>query len=45
MLCTDILRVELQGDAQQMATFQQVVADHLRRMASSEELVIDWHQA
>ena len=45
MLCTDILRVELQGDAEQMATFQQVVADHLRRMASSEELVIEWHQA
>ncbi|WP_226944807.1 DUF2218 domain-containing protein [Pseudomonas sp. FME51] len=22
--------------------YQQVVADHLQRMASSEELVIDW---
>ena len=45
MLCTDILQIELHGDADQMATFQQVVADHLRRMASSEELVIDWQQA
>lgn len=45
MLCTDILRVELQSDEQQMATFQQVVADHLRRMNSSQELVIDWQQA
>lgn len=45
MLCTDILRVELQSDAEQMPTMQQVVADHLQRMASSEELVIDWQPA
>lgn len=44
MLCADILRVELQSDEQQMPTFQQVVADHLQRMASSEELVIEWQQ-
>lgn len=42
MRCTDILWVELQSDAEQMLTLQQVVADHLRRMASSEELVINW---
>lgn len=45
MLCADILQVELHGDAEQMATFQQVVADHLRRMDSSQELAIDWQQA
>lgn len=44
MLCADILRVELQSDEQQMPTLQQVVADHLQRMASSQELVIEWQQ-
>ena len=45
MLCTDILQVELHSDVEQISQLQQVVADHLRRMASSEELVIDWQQA
>ena len=45
MLCTDILRVELEGEAEQMPVFQQVVADHLQRMASAEDLVIEWQQA
>ena len=36
------LRVELAGDAEQMPTFQQVVADHLQRMAGKEELVVEW---
>lgn len=44
MLCTDILRVELHSDEEQTPRFQQVVADHLQRMASSEELVIEWQQ-
>lgn len=44
MLCTDILQVELQSDAEQMPTLQQVVENHLRRMASSEELAIEWQQ-
>lgn len=45
MFSTDILRVELRSDEQQMPTFQEVVADHLRRMASSEQLVIEWQQS
>lgn len=45
MFCTDILQVELHSDAEQMPKFQQVVADHLVRMASSEELVINWQHA
>ena len=45
MFSTDILRVELRSDEQQMSTFQEVVADHLRRMASSEQLVIEWQQS
>lgn len=45
MFSTDILRVELCSDEQQMPTFQEVVADHLRRMASSEQLVIEWQQS
>lgn len=44
MVCTDILRVELQSDEQQMARLQQVVADHLVRMAGAEPLTIDWHR-
>jgi len=36
------LTVELQGRAEDMATLQQVVADHLQRMAGREELVIRW---
>ena len=44
MVCTDILRVDLHSDDQQMAQLQQVVADHLSRMAGSELLTIDWRQ-
>ena len=44
MLCTDILQVELHSGEEQMPRFQQVVADHLQRMASSEDLVIEWQQ-
>lgn len=44
MFCTDILRVELHSDVQQMPTLQQVVTDHLRRMAGSQELSIEWQQ-
>jgi hypothetical protein len=43
MTCTDSLKVELHSDAEQMATLQQVVADHLQRMGSAETLVINWH--
>lgn len=45
MICTDILAVELQGEEQQMPALQQVVADHLQRMAGMEELLIDWKPA
>lgn len=45
MRCTDILQVQLHSDAEHISQLQQVVADHLRRMASMEELVIDWQQA
>jgi len=37
-----VLRAELEGDAAQMPTFQQVVADHLQRMAGKEDLVVEW---
>lgn len=40
--CTDLLLVELEGDHEQMTQFQQVVADHLLRMAGKEKLVIEW---
>lgn len=43
MRCNDILAVELEGDAEQMPRFQEVVADHLHRMASKETLAIEWH--
>ena len=36
------LMVELKSDAGHMPRLQQVVADHLQRMAGGEELVIDW---
>lgn len=45
MTCTDSLKVELHSDAEQMATLQQVVADHLQRMGSTETLVINWQTA
>lgn len=43
MVCGDVLRVELQGNDEQLPQLQQVVADHLLRMANPEELVIVWH--
>lgn len=42
MFCSDVLQVELQADDESMPQLQQVVADHLLRMASGEELVIEW---
>lgn len=42
MACTDGLQVELQADDEHMPQLQQVVADHLLRMASGEPLVIEW---
>lgn len=46
MRSTDALTVELTSDAEQMPKFQQVVADHLHRMAMKDEtLVIEWQQA
>ena len=42
MTCTEVLTVDLEGDAEQMPRFQQVVADHLHRMASKETLAIEW---
>lgn len=42
MHCGDALVVTLQSDAAQMPQLQQVVADHLIRMASGEQLVIEW---
>ena len=42
MACMDMLQVQLHGDAEQMARFQQVVADPLQRMAGRETLVIEW---
>ncbi|HRO59042.1 MAG TPA: DUF2218 domain-containing protein [Burkholderiaceae bacterium] len=41
LLCTEVLTVELDGDAEQMPRFKQVVDDHLRRMAGKETLVIE----
>lgn len=45
MLCADALTVELHSDPEQMATFQQVVADHLQRMSSGDALIIEWQPA
>lgn len=42
MHCADALTVELKSDAAQMPKLQQVVADHLQRMAAKESLVIEW---
>lgn len=42
--CTDMLTVELESDAVQMPTLQQIVTDHLQRMAGKEELAIEWKQ-
>ncbi|MGO1500623.1 MAG: DUF2218 domain-containing protein [Marinobacter sp.] len=38
----DILTVELGSDTAQMPRLQEVVADHLVRMAGKEKLVIEW---
>ncbi|MGO1501468.1 MAG: DUF2218 domain-containing protein [Marinobacter sp.] len=40
--CTDILTVKLESDVAQMPRLQEVVADHLVRMAGKEKLVIEW---
>lgn len=37
-----VLAVELEGEADQMPKLQEVVAEHLQRMARKEELVIRW---
>lgn len=42
---TDSLAVELKSDAEHMQQMQQVVAEHLLRMASGEELIIEWHDS
>jgi hypothetical protein len=36
------LRAELEGDAESMSRFQEVVADHLQRMDAGSNLVIEW---
>ncbi|WLP93615.1 DUF2218 domain-containing protein [Psychrobacter sp. M13] len=40
--CTDLLTVELSSDTEQMARLQEVVSDHLLRMAGKETLIIEW---
>ena len=40
--CADTLTVELESDSVQMSRLQQVVADHLQRMAGKETLAIEW---
>lgn len=40
--CTDLLIVTLKSDAEQLPKLQQVVSDHLLRMAGKETLVIEW---
>ena len=42
MYCTDLLIVTLRSDAEQLPKLQQVVSDHLLRMAGKETLVIEW---
>lgn len=42
MQCTDVLTVTLESDNAQLPRLQQVVSDHLLRMASKETLVIEW---
>lgn len=42
MYCTDLLIVTLKSDAEQLPKLQQVVSDHLLRMAAKETLVIEW---
>lgn len=40
--CADMLTVELKSDAAQMPRLQQVVTDHLQRMAGNVPLGIEW---
>lgn len=40
--CTDLLTVELSSDVEQMPKLQEVVSDHLLRMAGKETIVIKW---
>lgn len=42
MYCTDLLIVTLRSDAEQLPKLQQVVSDHLLRMAGKETLIIEW---
>lgn len=42
MTCDTQLHVALNGEADNMPKFRQVVADHLHRMASRETLRIEW---
>lgn len=42
MYCTDLLIVTLKSDTEQLPKLQQVVSDHLLRMAGKETLVIEW---
>lgn len=42
LYCTEVLTVELDSDSEQMPFLQQVVTDHLIRMAGKEELAIQW---
>lgn len=43
LTCGDGLAVELESsDADQLTTLQDVVADHLVRMAGKEAIVIEW---
>jgi len=42
MYIHDALMVELEGEAGRMEQFQQVVAEHLQRMALKETLTIQW---
>lgn len=41
MYCTDLLIVTLKSDAEQLPKLQQVVSDHLLRMAGKETLIIE----
>ena len=42
MHCTDVLTVTLKSETEQMSKLQEVVSDHLLRMAGKETLIIEW---
>lgn len=42
MQAGEVLKVGLQAEGDQMALLQQVVVDHLVRMASKETLTVNW---